>query len=70
MVEDGQILLRGSSGLGGIQPREGQGAAELSLACAQVPDDVGATLCERGGVRWTLVLPECLRRWFGGEGMV
>lgn len=43
---------------------------ELSLACAQVPDGVGATLCERGGVRWTLVLPECLRRWFGGEGMV
>lgn len=43
---------------------------ELALASAQVPEGVGTTLWEREGVRWTLVLPECLRRWFGGEGMV
>lgn len=41
---------------------------ELALASAQVPDDAGTTLWEQGEIRWTLLLPQLLCRWFGGEG--
>ncbi|GEM_PF-4024737 len=41
---------------------------ELALASAQVQDGMGTVLWEQGGVRWTLLLPELLCRWFGGEG--
>lgn len=40
---------------------------ELALASAQVPDDAGTTLWEQGEIRWTLLLPQLLCRWFGGE---
>lgn len=41
---------------------------ELALASAQVPDDAGTTLWEQGEIRWALLLPQLLCRWFGGEG--
>ena len=40
---------------------------ELALTSAQVQDGTGTVLWEQSGVRWTLLLPELLCRWFGGE---
>ena len=40
---------------------------ELALASAQVPDDAGTTLWEQGEIRWMLLLPQLLCRWFGGR---